>query len=131
MISIGKRILLIDDDSDDAEIFGEALQEAGIEAVFEYASDGYAACEKLVESNINRPDVIFLDINMPTFDGWDCLKTLKGHLELQKIPVIMYSTAAQEWDKKKAAGLGAYDFLTKPNSYKDLKKRLVEIIAVL
>lgn len=118
-----KRFLLIDDDSDDRELFSEALSlvEPGI--ICDQATDaeeGFAVLEKSVE----EPDLIFLDINLPVMNGWQFLTRLKTQSNKKHIPVIMYSTSSNVRDKKTAQDLGALCFITKPHAFKLLKGML-------
>jgi CheY-like chemotaxis protein len=64
-----------------------------------------------------QPQVITLDVMMPTMDGWEILQTLQTDPETQHIPVIVCSV----WDEPELAfSLGAIDFLRKPITRKDL-----------
>jgi CheY-like chemotaxis protein len=74
------------------------------------------------------PDVIFLDINMPIMNGWECLKKLKSNSTYQSIPIFMYSTSSAKKDIDMAYGLGAMLFLTKPEDFRELSQ-ILEIVA--
>ena len=123
-----KKILLIDDDLDDAELFKEALAEADSTAFFEYQEDGKQALKTLSLQQVQLPDIIFLDINMPSISGWECLKALKADDELKEIPVIMYSTSSHKREIGIAEELGAADFIIKPHDYNELKEKLINVI---
>src|ERR1700754_2246036 len=86
-------IFLIDDDQDDAELFSDALDELKMNATIVHYADGNEGLEKLKKKEIPRPNVIFLDINMPQINGWDCLRGIKDIADLQHIPIVMYSTS--------------------------------------
>jgi CheY-like chemotaxis protein len=124
-----KSILLVDDDSDDSELFSEALMELDSSVKFQRAIDGCDALTQL-EKNKMKPDIIFLDINMPKMDGWECLTKLKNIEEYKDIPVIMYSTSSHKKDIESAAKLGASTFISKPESYKRLKEILKSVITL-
>ena len=115
-----KKILLADDDRDDSEMFCEAVSEVDPTVICFVATHGKEVLKKLDDGTFDIPDVIFLDLNMPQMNGWDCLKALKTHRTYQKIPVIIYSTSSAERDIQKARELGATYFLTKPDNYKEL-----------
>jgi CheY-like chemotaxis protein len=123
---LSKRILLllIDDDQDDAELFADALKELEIDAVMSYFHDGNEGVEKLRKKQVPMPDIIFLDINMPQIDGWECLKKIKTIDHLQNIPVVMYSTSSFDKHILKSKEAGASAFLTKPNHFEELKTEL-------
>lgn len=119
--------MLADDDNDDAELFGEAL--AGIKppVAFHHVEDGHGVFQFLNVSGNKKPDIIFLDLNMPEMSGWQCLAKLKNDIYLKEIPVVMYTTSSNSRDKEIAMELGAHGFLTKPTDYKVLKKMLENI----
>ena len=85
-----KTFALADDDSDDAALFSEALLEINPEIVVEKASNGLELLHKMKDGHFSFPDIIFLDINMPEMNGWDCLSELKSNPELKDVLVIMY-----------------------------------------
>jgi len=119
-------VLLVDDDSDDSELFGEALQEIAPAVNCFFAVNGQEAFTML--QKIGQPDIIFLDINMPVMNGWECLAKLKTTSGFQTIPVIMYSTASHQKDIELAAETGATSFLSKPHDYKNLKDILKQLL---
>ena len=126
-----KRILLIDDDKDDAELFVDALQETGTSADFDHYHNGIEALARLAEADSHRPDVIFLDINMPVVDGWECLRRIKQVALLKNIPIVMYSTSNLQEKGVSPADVGATAFLTKPDSFSELKRKLSELLGML
>lgn len=123
-----KRVLLIDDDRDDAELFKEALFEINSAIVFEHYEDSKAGLKLLLEKQTDLPDLIFLDINMPIVSGWQCLTEFKKTEHLKHIPVILFTTSSQTKEKEIADELGAEGFITKPNEYKALKELLSSLI---
>src|SRR5882757_6709540 len=90
--------LLADDDADDKTLFCEALAEIDPGIVCHTAADGKEALAILSRRQSRKPDIIFLDINMPVMDGWQCLGKLKENSEHRNIPVIMYSTSSYQRD---------------------------------
>jgi CheY-like chemotaxis protein len=124
-----KTILLADDDNDDAEIFEEALAEAKCDTNFLHAQTG-ANVFSLLERG-PRPDVIFLDLNMPVMNGWQCLAKLKNSEEYKEIPVVMYTTSSNPRDYDIAMDLNAQGLITKPSNQKVLAKILKTVICSL
>ena len=121
-------IYLIDDDMDDVELFREALQEVDPSISLQYANDGHEAVRNLTEQKNVLPDLIFLDISMPVFNGLQCLASFKKDEKLKDLPVIMYTTSSQEREIRTAKELGASGFVTKPNNFKHLKRMLTLIL---
>jgi CheY-like chemotaxis protein len=122
-----KRFLLIDDDSDDRELFSEALSMVKPEIICDQATDAEEGFEWL-QKNGEEPDLIFLDINLPAMDGWQFLTRLKTESELKHIPVIMYSTSSNAGDRKTARELGALCFITKPDAFRILQGMLGVVV---
>lgn len=118
--------LLIDDDADDSELFREALEETDAHIILQCAGDGEEALKRLKEPPL--PSLIFLDINMPRMNGWECLKRMKLLPEYKHIPVIMYSTSSHQREIDIAIDLGALSFFTKPHSYTELRKMMNYIV---
>ncbi|MBF4493348.1 response regulator [Flavobacterium sp. JLP] len=125
-----KIILLADDDMDDTDMFREALVDIDENIICHIADNGSEALKILNELD-EKPNLIFLDLNMPIMNGWDCLKLLKKDKIYQDIPVIMISTSSHKNDIETAASLGAICYFVKPNSYNNLKQILQSITANL
>ncbi len=114
----------MDDDADDTELFSEALHDIAPSIQLYYAKDGIDALEKL-DKMAEQPELIFLDINMPRMNGWECLGKLKSSGDYQKIPVIMYSTSSIKKEMEIATNLGAINFISKPDNFHALKNVLM------
>jgi CheY-like chemotaxis protein len=125
---MAKRILLIDDDQEEADIFRNAVLEADDTAIFHHAGGCLEALHLIKEKMLPVPALIFLDINMPEINGLDCLKTLKRAEPLKHIPVVIYSTSSNPADTIRALNLGALAYWTKPNKYRDLLKKIQDLI---
>ncbi len=86
------------------------------------ASDGVEALDIVKDNNI---DLIVLDIMMPKLDGLSTFKKIK---EIKKIPTIILSARAEEYDKLVGFELGIDDYVTKPFSPKELMARIKVIL---
>jgi CheY-like chemotaxis protein len=117
-----KTFVIVDDDSDDVQLFKEALNQVNSAVVCCHCENGQSLFD-LLKSGI-RPDVIFLDVNMPVIDGWECLRLLKLHDEYAAFPVIIYSTASVDRQTQKALSLGAVAFISKPSTFVEIKQML-------
>jgi CheY-like chemotaxis protein len=124
---MSQTFLLADDDSDDHELFQAALAELNRSIVFDKVLNGLQLINQLLEKNQSKPDIIFLDLNMPLMNGWRCLEALKGIENTKDIPVIIYSTSDQQLEEKKAEEMGALCFLKKPASF----NTLINILSVV
>jgi CheY-like chemotaxis protein len=124
---IPKVILLADDDPDDAEMFALVLSDIDSSLTLHHVKDGLAVFEHLKHPGNQVPDIIFLDINMPEMNGWQCLSMLKHNDRTKNIPVLIYTTSSHSRDKQTAIELGASAFITKPSDYNTLRKILSAI----
>jgi CheY-like chemotaxis protein len=124
-----KTILLADDDNDDAQIFKEALDEADCETIFLHAHTGASVFGLLEKGPL--PDLIFLDLNMPVMNGWQCLAKLKNSERYKQIPVVMYTTSSNPRDYEIATDLNAHGFITKPSNPKILSQILNMVVCRL
>ena len=126
-----KRVLIVDDDQDDTSLFSEALNDVDPGSVCYCATDGLEAIEKLDSSEIQHPDIIFLDLNMPGMNGWECLSKLKSTEHYRNIPVIIHTTSARKDDRELARELGAICFVTKSYDFKQIKQMLQIVLEKL
>lgn len=90
-----KKILLIDDDSDDTQFFVEAVQIVSPEAVIRTALNPSKALEELQTAD-ELPEIIFLDYNMPGVNGLEFLTRMRQIERLKHIEVIVLSTPPEE-----------------------------------
>lgn len=117
---IYKNILQIDDDIDDCEFFMEALQSVS-NADYTAMHNPVDALNKLIRNEL-KPDIIFLDLNMPIMSGFEFLTEIKNQKNIQNIPVVIFTTSQFEETKLKAKHFGAKDFISKPSDFNELKK---------
>ncbi|MEO8149671.1 MAG: response regulator [Bacteroidia bacterium] len=120
------KILLVEDDTDDQEFFLEAIKQLSSSLECDIASNGREALNYIVLPPL--PSIIFLDINMPVMDGFECLEHLKKSRLHKHIPIIIYTTSISEQDKEKAISMGADGFLSKPALLQVLKNRIDEFL---
>ena len=123
-----KKFLLTDDDRDDRELFSEALHSVDPSIICQGAEHGRNALRLLTSNVIEKPDLIFIDINMPVMNGWELLNTIKKDDYCHDIPVIIYTTSSEERDRQIAKDLGALCFVTKPDDFKRVKNILQVIV---
>jgi DNA-binding response OmpR family regulator len=119
--------LLIDDDSDDREIFALALEDAGLSCNYITAKNGVDALTMFNSDPALIPDFTFLDLNMPLLNGKRCLQEIKKISRLHSMPVIMYTTSSHNRDVEETRQLGASHYLVKPSSIHHLSDMLRRI----
>lgn len=123
-----KNLLLVDDDSDDHEIFLEAVKEIDSSIKCTCLFDGDEALRRLQANDRELPDLIILDTNMPKISGRQILTALKKCSSLKDIPVIMYSTLFSERDLMDLTQLGAVHHLSKPSKFEDFRNSLNNVL---
>lgn len=123
-------IILADDDRDDCLLFEEAILELELSVRLILVHDGEQLM-KVLTSTAVIPYALFLDLNMPRKNGFECLMEIKDHSSLINLPVIIYSTS---YDKEKANQLynsGAHYYISKPSNFEELKKVVNKAIKLL
>jgi len=111
-------ILLVEDNPGDARLAVEALTEGKITNNISIVQDGIEAISFLRRetgySDAPRPDLIFLDLNLPKMNGKDVLAAIKKDSELKRIPVIILTTSDADRDISATYELQANCYITKP-----------------
>src|SRR3989344_5503049 len=106
--TIGKKVLLAEDDKFLATAMGDKLTREGFTVLL--AANGV---ETINQAKAEHPDLILLDIIMPQKTGFEVLSELRLDPTTRDIPVIVLSNLCQEVDIKRARELGARDYLVK------------------
>lgn len=119
------RILLIDDDEDDCFLFAEALKPSFPDIELDCAPDFLEASNYLINT---KPDLIFLDLNMPYKNGLLALAELKSDEVFKQIPVIVFSSSDNPREIKQAYEKGAALYITKPIVFKELLLSLQQVL---
>ena len=120
------RILLADDDPDESLLFKDALDTLNIPYHFSLAEDGSMLISMLKAPHF-KPDIIFLDLNMPGKSGRDCLVEIRRDERFNSIPVIIYSTSSHPKDVDECYKGKANMYAVKCSSFSSLVKLLQTI----
>ncbi|MEQ8973064.1 MAG: response regulator [Coleofasciculus sp. C1-SOL-03] len=111
-------ILLVEDSPSDADLTVDAFSDARVLNNLHWVEDGVEALTFLRRqgqySDVPRPDLILLDLNMPKKDGREVLAEIKADSQLKRIPVIILTTSAAERDILKTYELNGNCYVTKP-----------------
>lgn len=123
-------ILLADDDFEDREFFTEALKEVIPDAEVITSNNGVELMEFLKKTPLESPGIIFLDLNMPLKDGYECLQEIKSDSNLKDNIVVIFTTSGIEHDIDMTYRKGANLFVTKPNDYLGLVNTIQKIFSL-
>lgn len=125
------KILLADDDKDDRLFFSMALEALTIPTQLVTVVDGEKLMAYLSENGQQLPDVIFLDLNMPRKNGFECLLEIKHNIKLNQLPVIIFSTSFEQDVVNNLYKNGAKYFIRKPSEYLQFKKIIQKIFTLI
>jgi DNA-binding response OmpR family regulator len=103
------KVLVVDDNEDNANIIRDYLEARGYPITVAYGGD-----EAMTQFNSVKPSIVLLDVMMPGMDGWQVCRKIKSGPMGRDVRVIMV-TALQDWmDKRQALETGADDYVEKP-----------------
>ena len=119
-----KRILIVEDKETGRELLRTVLEKEGY-AVME-ARDGAEALEK---AHLDPPDLILLDVNLPSRDGYQVLQDLRGKQQLVNVPVLAITANAMRGDREKALAAGFNSYLSKPVSLTMLREEISRFLS--
>jgi CheY-like chemotaxis protein len=124
-------ILLADDDKDDRFFFKMALDALISPTELVAVVDGEKLMEYLSENSHQLPDVLFLDLNMPRKNGFECLSEIKTNPDLVSLRVIIFSTSYEQEVVNLLYLNGAQYFMRKPAEFAQLKKIIQQTVALI
>ena len=120
-------IILVDDDPDDRLLFKDAIGEINMNIAVHTLEGGVELMNYLKEKTNPLPDFIFLDLNMPRKNGFECLEEIRNEERFSNLCVIIYSTSTHFKDILDTLNKGANLYFTKPYSFQELVGRLGKI----
>jgi CheY-like chemotaxis protein len=118
-----KKILLVEDSEQDAELTISALESNHLANQVDVARDGAEALDYLYRRGAyagrpsDVPVVVLLDLKMPKVDGLEVLRQMKADPDLQRIPVVMLTSSREEQDLVKSYSLGVNAYVVKPVNF--------------
>lgn len=128
-----KRILLVEDNPNDAELTMEALAEHNLANEVTWVHDGAEALDYLFCRNAYEGGgcydlaVILLDLKLPKVDGLEVLRAIKSDPHLKLIPVVILTSSREERDLVESYRLGVNAYVVKPVAFKEFMKAVEEL----
>lgn len=123
MTTLQKTVMIIEDEPEAAELFGEMMRVNGFRVMKMFSSA--PAIPMIIQE---KPDVIILDIMMPDISGLEVLRYMRREPDLASIPVIVVSAKSMPGDIKNGLEAGASMYLTKPVGFLDLKHAVEQVL---
>jgi CheY-like chemotaxis protein len=124
-------ILLAEDDQDDCYFFEKALKELATPALLTTVSDGDQLMNYLSVNSDHLPNVLFLDLNMPRKNGFDCLSEIKQNSKLKNLPLVILSTSNSTDAINKVFRSGAHIYIRKPADFNQLKQVIKHALPIV
>ena len=118
------RVLLVDDEPDQVEMYSYPLQHSGFDVVGAYSGESGVA-----RAREARPDVIVLDVRLPDMTGWDVCAILKTDPRTEHIPIVMLTAMASPGLAQQATSAGCAAHLLKPCYPDELARTVFSIVA--
>jgi len=128
-----KRILLVEDSTNDIELTLSALEENRLANEIVVVRDGEEALDYLYQRGRFRmrargyPAVVLLDLKLPKIDGLQVLQQIKSDSNLKHIPIVMLSSSREEPDLARSYRLGANAYVVKPVDFAEFVRALREL----
>ncbi|MEG2813003.1 MAG: response regulator transcription factor, partial [Oscillospiraceae bacterium] len=115
-----EKILVVDDDKNICELLRLYLEKEGYSVIL--CNDGQ---EAVVKFNALNPDMILLDVMLPTLDGWQVCREIRRK---SNVPIIMLTAKGETFDKVLGLELGADDYVVKPFDTKEIVARIKAVL---
>jgi|TARA_B110000977_G_scaffold88302_1_gene117327 CheY-like chemotaxis protein len=124
-------ILLVEDNEGDVILTLEAFEESEIKTKISVAKNGKDALDFLFKresfKDVEKPDLVLLDLNIPIFSGMEVLKEVRQHPILKKMPIIILTTSSNPIEINKANEYQANSFVTKPIDMTEILKTILSL----
>jgi two-component system chemotaxis response regulator CheY len=122
------RALIVDDSSVMRKIIERSLRQAGLESLIVYEAGSGIEGLKVLKSK--RVDLVLSDINMPSMDGLEFVRSLRSQQLAPGVPVVMITTESSEEHVKQAIQAGATGYIRKPFTADQVKQRVLSLLSV-
>ena len=131
----GKKILLVEDSTDDVLLTLRALQQANILNEVIIARDGQEAIDYLKgegqyegRDTSDTPVVVLLDLKMPRMGGLECLKKIRSVGSMKFLPVVILTSSTEDQDICESYNLGANSYIQKPVDFEQFVQAIRTLV---
>lgn len=123
-----QKLLIVDDEAHIRMLIGQTLEELEDEGVnFFTAENGEQALEII---QVEKPQLVFLDVMMPKMNGMEVCRRVKKELGLNDVFIVLLTAKGQELDRQKGQEVGADVYLTKPFDPEVLLNKAKEVLGI-
>lgn len=122
-------ILLIEDDSDDVELFTDALNRNQQAHSIQLLQDGMSAVTYFSETD-RCPDVVVMDMNLPRLHGREVIRHIRSKSLFDNVPVVVLTTSSATDDRNYVLSQGATAFIVKPSTLDGLLEMARQVVAI-
>jgi CheY-like chemotaxis protein len=119
-------ILIVEDNPADVLLITKALQEKGIKCELTCLENGEAALRNLSEKGRPLPDLILLDLHLPTAGGIDVLAGIRDMPRFSQVPIVILTSSESPSDKQRTAKMGVSRYIRKPTGLEDFLNEVGE-----
>jgi two-component system response regulator len=122
------RVLLVEDNEDDAELARRALGRCGVPVELTVAGDGVTALEMVAGAPPGElPALVLLDLKLPRVGGLGVLDRLRADPRTRTLPIVVLTTSLEERDLAEAYRLGVNSYLRKPVDFEEFTAMMREV----
>jgi len=114
-----KKILIVEDEGDVAEVAREAIEADDVEVHTTF--DGLSAMDEITAL---QPDLVLLDVMLPTVDGFELCRRLKSDSATSDIVIVLFTAAPESFIIERVIGVGADDYIQKPVDADKLREKV-------
>jgi DNA-binding response OmpR family regulator len=120
-------VYLVDDDSEEAELFQDAMSQIDI-AIKVFWYDNVMDAMDALMGEKKMPEFLFLDLNLPKVSGKDMLRLLRQNEITSVLPIVIYSTSISKMDIEDITPYNVSRFLQKPEDFNSLCRELGNVV---
>ena len=115
-----EKVLVVDDDPNICDVLMMYLENEGYSVILSYDGE-----EALVKFNALKPDIVLLDVMLPSMDGWQVCREIR---KKSSVPIIMLTAKGEDMDKILGLEYGADDYMTKPFNILEVRARIRTVL---
>lgn len=112
-------IMAVEDDPDDRFLIKEALIPYQGAFELQFFTDGQQLLDKLSKKAAKKPDLVILDLNLPSKSGQEVLSELNNMPDCESVPVVVFTVSDKQEDRESCMQKGACDYVVKPQTYSE------------